>query len=471
VRVKSEPSYLVSIYKSDLSRIDTLSNGQQLWLGIVLDSKKILDFYLENKDKSTNRDCEFVYIKIINKIRELFGTLENYKIIIPVQEIMNELLEFKSKQLPKKQTILFEVFETIPDNYQSILFDLIALLWILPFHILEIYNSELIKNNKLPSIANLVGFISLMNSVYEIKKAQDRMLDSKNLLIEGFLGYTTFFAYKYRNRGLDYEDIIQEGNIGLIKAVERFDVRKGGKFKTYALWWIKQAITRAIANDSRIIRFPVHLHDRIEKITIAQNMFKREHLKDPSISTLSELCGISHEEIKNLLFVSMKIISLESLEICETNLTEENKFTYFDPGKLPCQDCPWTLNNSNISFDSINLDFETPICVEIRSINDRNYLKNLGNNLLNTISINRNEDGLDLVFGKNLRNAIDYELSNLSPRQKLIIEFRHGLNSGEKMTLEEIAIKLGVTRERIRQIETQAILRLRRSSLRKYSKI
>lgn len=209
-------------------------------------------------------------------------------------------------------------------------------------------------------------------------------------------------AKKYMGRGVPFIDLIQEGNIGLIRAAKKFDYTLGNKFSTYATWWIRQAVTRAIADQSRTIRIPVHMGDQINKLLRTTHRLTQELGREPAPEEMAEELDIPAEKVENMLQVARRPLSLE----------------------LPVDD----------EGDSELGDF-----IE----NDETAAPD------------------DVVSSSMLRELLLEVLEDLPPREVRILQMRYGLVDGETYTLEEVGRKLGVTRERIRQIEVQALGRLR----------
>jgi len=214
-------------------------------------------------------------------------------------------------------------------------------------------------------------------------------------------------AKKYMGRGVHFLDLIQEGNIGLIRATKKFDYRRGHKFSTYATWWIRQAVTRAIADQGRTIRVPVHMGDQINKLLRLQHQLTQRLGRDPSVDELAEALEVSPRKIENMIQVARRPLSLET---------------------------PTDDEEDSVLGDFIE-DNEAPAP-------DESATYNL------------------------LREHLTQVLDDLPPREVRILQLRYGLLDGQSYTLEEVGRKMGVTRERVRQIEAQALSRLRHPSIR-----
>ncbi len=330
---------------------------------------------------------------IILKIRELLAQVDNaegrinflcskYRFEVKqLKKLIRGAKENKSEQrkLKKKHGLTLSEFEDIDKEIKA-----------LKKQIRQVEKESCLPMNE------------IKESVRKIDSGLNKAKTAKDELVRSNLRLVVSLAKKYTNRGLQFLDLIQEGNIGLIKAVEKFEYQRGYKFSTYATWWIRQAITRAIADQARTIRIPVHMIETINKLIRTSRMLVQEKGREPSPEEIAEKMELPIEKVRKVLKIAKEPISLE------TPIGEEE--------------------------DSHLGDF----------IEDKKIL-----------------NPMEYVTHKNLSDQTGSVLSSLTPREEKVLKLRFGIDEKADHTLEEVGKDFAVTRERIRQIEAKALRKLR----------
>ena len=254
-------------------------------------------------------------------------------------------------------------------------------------------------------VRNKLNYPEFREITYTLQEGEGAVASAKKEMIEANLRLVVSIAKKYTNRGLQLLDLIQEGNIGLMKAVDKFEYRRGYKFSTYATWWIRQAITRSIADQARTIRIPVHMIETINKLVRVSKQYQLEHGFEPMPEHLASKLGLSVDKIRKVMKIAKEPVSLET----------------------PVGDDDGSLLGDLIQDHNVLSPHE----VSVRS---------------------------------NMREITTRILSSLTPREERVLRMRFGVGMGQDHTLEEVGHQFGVTRERVRQIEAKALRKLKHPS-------
>lgn len=391
LRPRSEASGAVSGGKrvvkkltSKFTKLKVIKKGatRKVRLKVELEQQKIDKLYSKARSRGFVTETEILYS---------FPELEEY---IEEYEDFLDMLESSGIQVVETSGNLLEPAEPIPDEKTK--------------KITEKQRSDLsdISNDSIQMYLREIGKVPLLRGEEEVQLAKRKEkgdVEAQRKLVESNLRLVVSIAKKFTGRSLSLLDLIQEGNIGLFRAVEKFDYRKGYKFSTYATWWIRQAITRALADQSRTIRIPVHMVETINRFQQVERQLIQDLGREPLPEEIAAELGETLEKVHHIMKISQDTVSLET-----------------------------SVGDSD-DEDSVLGDF----------IED-----------IKTISPDR------VAAMQLLKDHVMEIIRELSPREQKILEMRFGLTDGVSHTLEEVGQEFGVTRERIRQIEAKALERI-----------
>ena len=342
------------------------------------------------------------------KVKEILDLAKNEKKTLTYQEVMNKLSELDIDA--DAIDAVFEVLESEGVNIVTEEAAAIAQEAAEPDLDLSVPEGVSI-DDPVRMYLKEIGKVPLLTADEEIEIAK-KMLEggpeaevAKKKLAEANLRLVVSIAKRYVGRGMLFLDLIQEGNLGLIKAVEKFDYTKGFKFSTYATWWIRQAITRAIADQARTIRIPVHMVETINKLIRVSRQLLQEKGREPQPEEIAEAMGISVEKVREIIKIAQEPVSLET-PIGEEEDSHLGDFIQDDDAPPPAEAASFTL----------------------------------------------------------MKEQLMSVLDTLTPRETKVLSLRFGLEDGRQRTLEEVGQEFNVTRERIRQIEAKALRKLRHPS-------
>ena len=376
--------------------------------------KEKLDCLLASKDLSVSKNKNFKKIQSV--------LVDNFKNLQLAPHVVEELVQSHYKEnkkivslegvllrlamdnkIPREEFLKYYIDNEINPKFESFLKENIV--WKSFFKKFKKDFSEI--RERLVEFSKKIGLSvgEFKRLVSRIQKGERESRIAKKEMVEANLRLVISIAKKYTNRGLQFLDLIQEGNIGLMKAVDKFEYRRGYKFSTYATWWIRQAITRSIADQARTIRIPVHMIETINKIVRTQRQIMSEFGREPTPEELAKKLAMPLEKVRKVLKIAKEPVSLE------TPVGDEE--------------------------DSSLGDF----------IEDKNALQ-----------------PLDTAIQSNLSESTTKILASLTPREERVLRMRFGIGMNTDHTLEEVGLQFSVTRERIRQIEAKALRKLKHPS-------
>jgi RNA polymerase sigma factor (sigma-70 family) len=450
---------MVGIYLREIAQVPLLTPYQEVWLSIQQEAathiKDLRAQLSEHKDQppTANETLDAV----ANSLRQAWSIIsqncEHLKLPAPdLGALVSEARAIRQAPIPEARSYLYDYLEqlgwsesqrdedwTAPINS---LFDVVLLLYLLPEPMLDLVSEEWNRRWTFPSHHKIRQSRRPGEEESSVMWAdlEERASDATQLLIQANLRLVVYIAKEYIGRGLAFLDLVQEGNVGLMRAAKRYDHTKGFRFSTYATWWIRQAIGRAVSNHSRLIRIPAHLRDRFNQLWGLRRDLVQKKGREPTIEEL---------------VLESDLLAPEDKAAIQHTQAAGEPLSPFQRDQLS-QAINKAENLIRLSQETLSLD--TPVSGDASDSEAR---------LGDFIEDRSTPRPADTAYRRLLSEEVQSALDSLAAQQRLVLEMRYGLNGQDRHTLEEIGCHLGTTRERARQIELRALRALRRPRYRR----
>ncbi|RME11064.1 MAG: RNA polymerase sigma factor RpoD [Ardenticatenia bacterium] len=453
----------VRMYLHEIGRVPLLNSDEELWLGLMISAGSLLHEHEENGASTSplgrRHFLQLVYERLFALWEQVLREMDELGIEPPaIEHLIQNVLDMRDAWPPnvpfmpahystlhlpvpnandetsaETPAALASVAPSTINALRRHLYEIPLYLYLLPDELLKRL-LETTQENRLPLAETVNHWLSELDDEtleQHLNRIHRRAVNAKQLLANANLRLVVSVAKRYMNRGMSFLDLIQEGNLGLLRDVEKFDHTKAYKFSTYATWWIRQAISRAIADQSRTIRIPVHMLDTINRVIRISRRLTQELGQEPSDEDIALEMGLLPEHEAELIRQAR-----EHGERLDPVLARKLRRAAAKVRRI-----------MNLAQDPISL--EAPINNEDNS--------SLGDFIADEKSTTPVDEASRTMLAKQLREI----LSQLTDRERKVLELRFGLYDGRPRTLEEVGQEFGVTRERIRQIEAKALRKLR----------